>query len=51
MLSTLLLPAAEADLPVSQYNIGYIFEYGEGVEANPTEALKWYQKGILLLIL
>ncbi|GHU03619.1 hypothetical protein FACS1894205_0470 [Alphaproteobacteria bacterium] len=34
---------AEAD-PRSQYSIGYLHQYGLGVDADPSEALKWYEK-------
>jgi uncharacterized protein len=50
-LSTLLLIAAEAGHKSAQYNLGFMFQYGKGVEANIVKALEWYQKGMLSWVL
>jgi Sel1 repeat len=50
-LSALLLPAAEAGHSFAQYNLGWMYYYGKGVEANPAKAVEWYQKGMLSRIL
>lgn len=34
---------ADAD-PRSQYSIGYLYQYGLGVDLNPAEAAAWYEK-------
>jgi uncharacterized protein len=47
MLSALRSPAAKAGHANAQYNLGWMFENGKGVEANPVKAVKWYRKGIL----
>ena len=35
---------AKAGKPMSQYNLGLMYEKGEGVRQNYTEAVKWYRK-------
>jgi Sel1 repeat len=45
------LPAAEAGHAAGQNNLGWMFEYGLGVEANQVKAIEWYQKGVLSPIL
>jgi TPR repeat protein len=51
MLSALLSPAAEAGLSSAQYILGLMFQDGEGVDANPVEAVEWCKKGTLSRIL
>jgi len=36
--------AAEQGLPEAQFELGYCYDNGEGVEQNPSEAAKWYRK-------
>jgi uncharacterized protein len=50
-ISMLLSPAAEAGLPAAQSDLGWMYENGFGVEANPVKAVEWYQKGMLWRIL
>jgi hypothetical protein len=40
---TLLRPAAEAGDPNAQYNVGAMFNEGEGVAQDHVEAAKWYR--------
>lgn len=40
------LAAASGDR-IAQYNIGYLFEKGEGVSASHTEAINWYTKAAI----
>jgi uncharacterized protein len=52
MLSAFLSPAAEEGNPKAQYIFGLMFQDGEeGVDANPVEAVEWFQKGMLSRIL
>ena len=37
---------AEAGVSASIANIGWCYEFGRGVEANPVEAMNWYQKAL-----
>lgn len=39
----LLKQAAEAGDPAAQYWLGVAYNWGNGVEEDPTEALKWYE--------
>ena len=41
---TFLLPAAEAGHAKAQYQVGYMYFVGEGVQKNIQEAIKWYKK-------
>jgi Sel1 repeat len=43
--------AAEAGSVEAQCSLGKAYEIGEGVEANPVKAIRWYQKGMLSRIL
>src|SRR5215469_1672615 len=45
--NALLNPAAEAGHLDAQNNLGYMFEHGKGVSADPHKAFEWYQKGML----
>ena len=36
--------AAEQGLAISQYNLGVLYQYGEGVEKDETRAVDWYRK-------
>ena len=36
--------AAEQGNAAAQYNLGYCYQYGQGVEQNYQEAVKWYRK-------
>ena len=37
------LPLAESGDPSAQFNIGLIYEAGQGVPQNDAEAVKWYR--------
>jgi TPR repeat protein len=50
-LSALLLLAAEAGVPKAQFNLGCLYQFGKGVEANSVKAAEWYQKGMSSRIL
>lgn len=39
-----LKPMAEAGDAVAQHNLAVLYQDGLGVRANPTEALKWYER-------
>jgi hypothetical protein len=41
---TFLLPVAEAGHAKAQYQVGYMYFVGEGVQKNIQEAIKWYKK-------
>jgi TPR repeat protein len=41
---TMLLPLAEKGNVVAQYNIGVLYESGQGVEKDTGEAFKWFKK-------
>ena len=36
-------PLAEAGYDVAQYNLGFMYEYGQGVLQDYAEAVKWYR--------
>ena len=36
--------AAEQGLAISQYNLGVLYQYGEGVEKDEAQAVDWYRK-------
>ncbi|KAJ1479802.1 hypothetical protein T484DRAFT_2845393 [Baffinella frigidus] len=36
--------AASKDLPEAQFNLGWCWLSGEGVEMSPTKALEWFEK-------
>lgn len=38
-----LRPLAESGHAAAQYNLGVMYEWGNGVEQNNSEALKWYK--------
>ena len=38
------LKAAHREQPQAQYVLGRLFEYGAGLEADPTDALYWYRE-------
>ena len=38
--------AAEQGLTNAQYNLGFMYNFGEGVPQNDAEAVKWYQKAV-----
>jgi uncharacterized protein len=40
----LLRPFAERGYPEAQFDIGWLYEHGEGVKQDKTEAYKWYRK-------
>ena len=37
---------AESGNLLSMTNVGWCYEFGRGTEANPVEAMKWYQKAL-----
>ena len=37
-------PLAEQGLPAAQYNLGVMYDKGQGVAQNYAEAVKWYRK-------
>ena len=39
----MLLEAAEGNDKLAQFNVGRMFEKGDGVEKNISEALRWYK--------
>ncbi len=39
----LITPLAEQGLPEAQFNMGLMFEMGQGVPQNSAEAVKWYR--------
>ncbi len=41
---TFLLPVAEAGHAKAQYQVGYMYFVGKGVQKNIQEAIKWYKK-------
>jgi uncharacterized protein len=46
ILSALLSPAAEAGLPLAQFNLGCIHQNGKGFKADPAKAVGWILKGM-----
>jgi TPR repeat protein len=40
----LITPLAEGGLPEAQFNLGLMYEKGQGVHQDYAEALKWYRK-------
>ena len=40
----LIKPLAEQGLPEAQFNLGLMFDKGQGVPQNYAEAVKWYRK-------
>jgi hypothetical protein len=40
----LIKPLAEQGLPEAQFNLGLMYEMGQGVPQNYAEAVKWYRK-------
>jgi TPR repeat protein len=38
------MKAAKQGDPLSQHNLGYCYENGEGVEKDIKKAIEWYQK-------
>lgn len=38
----LFMRAAQKDVPFAQYEVGYDYEFGNGIEKNLQEAVKWY---------
>jgi TPR repeat protein len=47
-LSTHPLAAAEAGVPLAQYNFGIALYDGKGTKRDTNEAYEWVQKGMLL---
>jgi TPR repeat protein len=41
----LILQAAQAGNPTATYEMGYLYENGDGVQKNMAEAARWYAKG------
>ena len=39
--------AAEQEMPEAQVNLGFCYETGSGVEADPVAAASWYRKAAL----
>ena len=39
-----LKKAAEQGYAKAQFGLGICYDFGKGVEKNPTEAVKWYRK-------
>jgi uncharacterized protein len=46
--SVLLSPAAKAEDRDAQFSLAEMFRNGVGVKKNPTKAVEWFQKGMLL---
>lgn len=42
--ATWCMKAAQQDLPVAQFNLGHMYEFGEGLPQSYANALLWYQK-------
>jgi TPR repeat protein len=43
-----MLQAAEAGNPTATYEMGYLYENGDGVAQDPVQAAQWYMKGAAL---
>lgn len=40
------LEAAQRGYPAAQYNLGFSYKHGQGVDQNYEEAVKWYRKAV-----